>query len=203
MIFEYPRSRHYRRHGPSGYRSYHSYKPWLRDEFAFTCVFCLVRQRWSPDGHAAFSVEHLHPKKLGQGILDYNNLLYACLECNSLKRALIGILDPCMNGYGLHLSVNGDGTVNPLTKRGAILLDTFRLNDRQRIEFRNEYLRLFGFLKSKISEPEAADLFESAFGFPSDLPDLRRHSPPKNSRPKGARECYFVMRELGQLPPTY
>ena len=43
MAFTYPRSRHIRRHGPHGYRDYRSYKPWLRDEFAFRCVYCLWR----------------------------------------------------------------------------------------------------------------------------------------------------------------
>jgi len=203
MIFKYPHERHVRRHGPSGYRDYGSYKPWLRDEFTFTCVFCLVRERWYPNGYAAFSVEHLKPKKFGRGILDYNNLLYACLQCNSLKRALIGIPDPCKDVYGAHLSVNSDGLVSPLSKRGAILLDTFRLNDRQRVEFRKEYLIQLDFLTSKIDDAEAAQLFKGIFGFPSDLPDLRRHNPLKNSRPNGVRHCYYVLRELGQLPETY
>ena len=203
MIFDYPRSRHLRRHGPSGYRSYHSYKPWLRDEFTFTCVFCLVRERWYPDGHAGFSVEHLSPKKFGRGVLDYKNLLYACLQCNSLKRALTGIPDPCIDAYGIHLSVNSDGTIGSLTKRGAILLETFRLNDPQRVAFRNDYLRQFEFLRSRIDEPEAAQLFKSAFGFPNDMPNLRKQFPPKNLRPKGVRQCYYVLREIGQLPETY
>jgi hypothetical protein len=203
MIFEYPRIRHVRRHGPSGYRSYQSYKPWLRDEFTFTCVFCLVRERWYPSGHAAFSVEHLSPKMLGRRVLDYNNLLYACLQCNSLKQALTGVPNPCVDSYGQHLSINSDGTFTSLTKQGSILLETFRLNDRQRVEFRKDYLHQFEFLRSKINEPEAADLFTSYFGFPIDLPDLRKQLPPRNSRPHGVRLCYFVLREIGQLPETY
>ncbi len=203
MIFTYSRARHVRRHGPSGYRSYHSYKPWLRDEFTFTCVFCLVREHWYPDGHAAFSVEHLFPKKFGRGVLNYDNLLYACLQCNCLKRALTGIPDPCSDAYGIHLSVNSSGVVIPQGKRGAILVDTFRLNDLQRVRLRKDYLEQFQFLKSKIAEPEAAQLFNNVFGFPSDLPDLRRQTPPRNSRPNGVRQCYYVLREFGQLPETY
>jgi hypothetical protein len=195
MIFKYPQQRHVRRHG--------SYKPWLRDDFTFTCVFCLVRERWYPNGHAAFSVEHLNPKKFGRGVLDYNNLLYACLQCNSLKRALTGIPDPCKEVYGAHLSIDDDGIVSALTKRGAILLDTFRLNDVKRIEFRKDYLRQLKFLRVKIDEPQAAALFRSKFGFPIDLPDLRTNTPPRNSRPNGVHQCYYVLRELGQLPQTY
>jgi hypothetical protein len=37
---------------------YTSFKPWLRDEFIFRCVYCLTRERWCPAGHEDFSVEH-------------------------------------------------------------------------------------------------------------------------------------------------
>ena len=46
MIFDYPANRQERRHGPSGYASYESYRPWLRDEFEFRCVYCLKRETW-------------------------------------------------------------------------------------------------------------------------------------------------------------
>ncbi len=42
--FRYPDGPHQRRHGPRGYASYESYRPWLRDEFAFRCVYCLTRE---------------------------------------------------------------------------------------------------------------------------------------------------------------
>src|SRR5436309_202187 len=42
--FAYPHEAHQRRHGPAGYTNYQSYKPWLRDEFAFRCVYCLFLQ---------------------------------------------------------------------------------------------------------------------------------------------------------------
>ena len=41
--FSYPAAVHVRRHGPQGYADYASYRPWLRDEFAFRCVYCLLR----------------------------------------------------------------------------------------------------------------------------------------------------------------
>ena len=39
--FAYPTTPHTRRHGPRGYKNYKEYKPFLRDEFAFRCVYCL------------------------------------------------------------------------------------------------------------------------------------------------------------------
>ena len=48
-LFAYPRELHERRHGPLGYLDYGDYRPWLRDEFQFRCVYCLCRERWFPD----------------------------------------------------------------------------------------------------------------------------------------------------------
>ena len=44
--FVYPSTPHQRRHGPRGYADYGTYRPWLRDEFCFRCVFCLLREQW-------------------------------------------------------------------------------------------------------------------------------------------------------------
>ena len=59
------------------------------DEFAFRCVSCLERERWYPNGHAGFGVDHVRPK--GQAeyehlICYYPNLVYACNRCNSAKQ---------------------------------------------------------------------------------------------------------------------
>jgi hypothetical protein len=35
MLFAYPERPHIRKHSPSGYEDYRSYKDWLRDEFTF------------------------------------------------------------------------------------------------------------------------------------------------------------------------
>jgi hypothetical protein len=59
--FAYPVTAHERRHSPAGYVDYQNYKPWLRDEFTFRCVYCLERERWYPSGAAAFSVDHVVP----------------------------------------------------------------------------------------------------------------------------------------------
>ncbi len=42
--FAYPPAPHVRRNGPQGYADYQSYRPWLRDEFSFRCVCCLLRE---------------------------------------------------------------------------------------------------------------------------------------------------------------
>src|SRR5947209_17514667 len=87
--FAYPLAPHARRHGPrgyGGYRGYQRFKPWLRDDFTFRCVYCLFRERWYPNGQDAFSVEHVTPQALAPDrVCDYDNLVYACVRCNSLK----------------------------------------------------------------------------------------------------------------------
>jgi 5-methylcytosine-specific restriction endonuclease McrA len=75
-----------RRHSPSGYASYERYRPWLRDEFDFRCVYCLKREtRGQVTGE--FDLDHFEPQSLNpRRQLDYLNLVYACRRCNSVKR---------------------------------------------------------------------------------------------------------------------
>jgi len=44
--FRYTATPHVRRHGPCGYGDVESYRPWLRDEFTFRCLYCLFREQW-------------------------------------------------------------------------------------------------------------------------------------------------------------
>jgi hypothetical protein len=46
LIFDYSQPQEERRHGPANYAAYESYRPWLRDEFDFRCVYCLKRETW-------------------------------------------------------------------------------------------------------------------------------------------------------------
>src|SRR5256886_670294 len=73
--FHYPPTPHVHRHGPRGYADYASYRPWLRDEFCFRCVYCLLREQWGRV-RALYAIDHflpvaLHPAK----VTDYDNLL--------------------------------------------------------------------------------------------------------------------------------
>lgn len=84
-LFEYPANGHVRRHGPQGYASHESYCPWLRDEFAFRCVFCLNRESM---GHelGEFAIDHFLPVAFRPDLAtDYDNLLYVCTGCNLAK----------------------------------------------------------------------------------------------------------------------
>ncbi len=128
VVFQYPQQVHVRLHGPLGYENYQSFKPWLRDEFHFRCVYCLWRERWVAVGEHAFSVEHLvsrvqAPDRIG----DYDNLVYSCCRCNSLKSDAHPVLDPCQDAYSKHLEVLADGTIHGLTVRGRELIQICQL----------------------------------------------------------------------------
>src|SRR5258708_39779156 len=106
--FDYPPAPHARRHGPVGYADCASYRPWLRDEFSFRCVYCLLREQWGRV-RGVFDIDHFEPTTKRPNIaLDYDNLLYACATCNATKRDL-EVPDPLtvLNRGSIRVSEDG------------------------------------------------------------------------------------------------
>ena len=200
MLFHYADEPHYRRHGPQGYRDYRFYKPWLRDEFQFRCIYCLCHERWFPDGDNSFSIDHLQPQSVAPSIaLDYNNLVYACCQCNAAKGDAADILDPCRHAFGRHLSVSNDGVIHGLTPQGTLLIQVCRLDREKLTAFRRGIIELYQTLTTH-QDAGAGILLERFFGFPSNLPDLSALRPPAgNTRPNGIEDSYFKKRFLGKL----
>jgi hypothetical protein len=196
--FEYPTKPHARRHGPAGYADYNSYRDWLRDEFLFRCVYCLHREQWYSRG-ATFHVDHFVPLKVDSaGECEYSNLLYACATCNEAKKAVVGIPDPCRRAFHDCLRAMPDGSIDALNDEGEKLRQVLRLNSESNVRYRSRLIRVFEVLKTK--DPA---LYAEYMGFPQDLPDLRTKQAPTNTRPDGAVNCYFALRERGELPATY
>lgn len=198
--FQYPAGPHVRRHGPDGYADFGSYRDWLRDEFTFRCVYCLHREQWY--GRAVtFSIEHLVPVAADPGgKCEYANLLYACASCNVAKQDILGVPDPCRVSFQSCLRPTDNGLLEAMNKDGEKLRDILRLNSDRNVRQRARWMRTLSALKS--SNP---DLYKEYMGFPDDLPDLRppRKLVPNNSKPDGAENCYFALRERGELPATY
>lgn len=194
-----------RRHGPAGYRTYESYKDWLRDEFAFHCVYCLERETWYPSRQAAFAVDHiLAQSRRPDLICDYDNLVYACLRCNSLKQD-VETLDPSRTVLREHIFFQPDGHVVGLTDDGREFILLFHLDEAPAREVREQKSDI---LQMKERCPDNADvdkLFRDTFGYPADLPDLRAPAkrPGTNSRPDGVHDCHFVRKLEGRLPHVY
>jgi hypothetical protein len=196
--FQYPNQPHVRRHGPTGYSDYESYRDWLRDEFLFRCVYCLYREKWC-NRSAAFHIDHFIPVVSDAGsICEYTNLLYACAACNEAKNAILGLPDPCKIAFGNCLRVTVDGQVQSLNDYGEKLLQTLRLNGPKNVEYRSRLMRMLDTLKKS-----APDLYQEWMSFPNDLPDLRTKRVPANTKPGGALGCHFALRESGLLPFTY
>lgn len=196
--FVYSTSPHVRRHGPAGYSNYSSYRDWLRDEFTFRCVYCLHREQWDRRG-GTFHVEHFVPASVDpSGECEYSNLLYACASCNEAKQAILGLPNPCQVAFNDCLRVMPDGHIDTLNPQGEKLKQVLRLDSASNVRNRYRWIRTLDALKVA-----APDLFQEYMGFPADLPDLRTKRVPENTKPCGAANCYFVLRERGKLPTTY
>lgn len=202
--FTYPAQPHVRKHVPAGYKDYAEYKPWLRDEFEFRCVYCLHREMWSRDRHASFSVDHIVPQVEDAALLCvYGNLAYACLRCNSFKQA-VRVLDPTQESMGRHLRVEPDGTVTGLTEDGQFLIELLHLNAGPAVSERVRILRIMKLRQRYREDKDLQADFLAAFGYPEDLPDLRPLKPPKGNRLDASKfHCCYARREAGQLPDVY
>lgn len=200
----YWRTPQVRRHGPQGYAEPSGYKPWLRDEFEFRCVYCLCRERWSPDGEDAFSVEHLRPQVLAPGApCDYDNLLYACCRCNAAKRDLVGVLNPADVPLAEHVEILENGTIRGLTEDGWDLIRVCQLDRPNLIELRRGIFELLRGLEG-LGEVAREAILRRYFGFPSNLPRLAALRPPGgSSRPEGIRSSFYERRNRGELPAFY
>jgi hypothetical protein len=203
-VFAYPRAARVRRHGPCGYLNHALYKPWLRDEFEFRCVYCLCRERWFPDGDDAFSVDHLDPSSLAvRPAREYENLVYACCRCNSAKRDIPGLPDPCADPYGQHVFVLSDGTIRALTDMGRDLIGICQLDRAGLTEYRRRMIDLWNSIATRDSAAVVI-LRRRYFGYPDALPRLFRLRPPGgNRRLKGIVESFFQRQSRNELPDFY
>jgi hypothetical protein len=204
MVFAYPDQPCERRHGPCGYQKLEGYKPWLRDEFCFRCFYCLCRERWLPDGAGSFSIDHLMPLSQAPELrTEYDNLIYACVMCNSLKQAEEWPTDPLADPAGKHLQVREDGVVECLTRIGYDMIRICRLNRPALVRYRRTLMKVLAFLHHNTA-PEAAVLLRQYLGFPDDLPRLRNLRPPDgNRRPEGINQSWYERQRRGELPETY
>jgi HNH endonuclease len=205
--FAYSESEHSRRHGPIGYEDYQSFKDWLRDEFQFRCIYCLFRERWYPSGYRSFSVEHVIPRSADRGgasELDYQNLAYACNRCNAFRVAE-NVLNPLQSPLNRHMEVNDeDGSIRGLTPDGEKTIRILKLNDPIFCDYRRRAFLVLQIMRENPDNLAAKEMFGQVFGYPDDLPDLRRLRPPKGNAKSGSAEsCYYALRERGELGEVY
>jgi hypothetical protein len=203
-VLDYPGVPHVRSHGPRGYLDYKHYKPWLRDDFSFRCVYCLCRETWFPDGESYFACDHFWPlSRLPEHISTYKDLVYACCVCNAWKKDFPEQLDFSVVALAEHLESRHDGTIRALTKQGKALIDVCALNRPELVTFRRDMRTLLALLNQR-SGDAAEKLRKRYLGYPDDLPNLAALRPPGgNSRPEGVATCCFERRRRGELADSY
>jgi hypothetical protein len=129
---------------------------------------------------------------------EYANLLYACATCNEAKKAIIDVPNPCEVTFRDCLRILPNGRIEAVNNDGEKLRQTLRLDNERNVRYRYRWMRTLEALKT--THP---DLYQEYMGFPEDLPDLRRKHVPNNTKPEGAANCYFALRERDMLPATY
>jgi len=136
-----------RRNRPSEiFVDYRRYKPYLRRDFEYQCIFCTIHEvEWG--GYLHFHVEHYRPKsRFPHLINDYDNLLYSCDVCNRYKgddwpsdnpvSDGCGYLDPCEYDFDEHFSYLPDGTVCGLSPVANYMIERLHLNRNQIVRVR-------------------------------------------------------------------
>ena len=194
--FDYPETPLERRHDPRGYGRPSSYRPWLRDEFAFRCVYCLIREAWLP---VDLEVEHFEPVSLAPDLaLEYGNLLYACRDCNG-KKGTRSVPDPCEVMISGEVALGENGRLVAKSQRARELILVLGLNNRRQREYRRLWLDVI-----VMAERHDPKLYRRLMGFPANLPDLAGLRPPSgNSKPEGVANSYHAKRGRGELDETY
>ena len=196
--FQYPATPHIRRHGPKGYADYASFRPWLRDEYTFRCVYCLRREQWIRS-QGAYDIDHFFPATQHPAQeCEYDNLRYSCSICNALKSDKL-VPDPLEVFVESLVWVSHDGTLHADSADAKKLIEELGLNSEDMIEYRNTWIEVVA-----MAEIYNSRLHRQLMGFPKDLPELKRLRPPGgNTRPKGIPQSFFEQRKRDELPETY
>lgn len=138
--FVYPLEPQVRRNTPPSLGSYESYRPYLRVEFDFTCVYCRLREAMN-GGEVNFQIDHFLPKCDNEHLAcAYSNLLYSCAKCNNVKRARVLPVDPTCEALGDHLEVAMDGAISSRTDLGSVLIKLLGLSVRPKVVLRRTWL---------------------------------------------------------------
>ena len=197
--YAYPATPHVRCHGPSGWADYQKYRPWLRDEFAFRCVYCLDREVWR-DMRERLHIDHFHPQALQPGLrCEYTNLLYLCPACNGLKRDSL-LPNPWEVALGDCLQLHADGRIEARNADGEWLVDVLALDEPPARKRR----RLIMGAVLSLAETNWPGFVEW-MGYPEDLPDLtdKMYTPPSNTKPEGVARSHYERKRNGVLPEVY
>ena len=194
--FIYSQSRA-RRHGPGGYKSYSSYRPWLRDEFTFRCIYCLIRVEWGRL-FGEFDLDHFQPQANRPDLsTEYETFVYACHTCN-LRKSDDETFNPenCLTKDMVR--VYPSGRIEGVSSHARSIIAKLGLDSPKFRQWRLVWIR-----NVELAKQHDSDQYKRLLGFPDDLPDLSILEPASNSKPDGVKESYHAARSRGELPEYY
>ncbi|MGO8699345.1 MAG: hypothetical protein ACLQVY_16685 [Limisphaerales bacterium] len=199
-VFIYPEDPHQRKHGPTGYTDYESYRDWLRDEFSYRCVFSLLRETWP---QTRFHIDHLIPQKERHDLVcEYDNLILLEARLNLVKGKR-RLPDPCKVGLGKHLLVCTAGERTGCIEArngseiGIWIIRVLRLDSEDATQVRREWIAILWSVAQTDEE-----LFRKFIGYPKSLPDLQALRA-ENKRETGLRQSAKHLLDNGKLPDWY
>lgn len=155
QTFIYPKTRHIRLETPKQFKSYSSYRPFLKREFSGQCVYCRSPDWLDPS--AIFTIDHYLPKDYHRDLeCEYSNLYYCCHACNSRKGTHPYIKDrrtkkirkvlrwtipnPCDHIMTEYMRVQGRNyTIAASSLDGQKTIDLLDLNSAHRIMHRRRH----------------------------------------------------------------
>ena len=143
-----------RRDNAPDVKSYHEYKPLVREDFHERCGYCGDHEFFRD---TFYEIDHFVPKTLApRREKDYANLVYSCRTCNNSKRAKWptkkvdkpnngneGWIDPCDKEYSKQFERLSDGSVKSRTILGQWMWRELSLgNPIHRLKWSLEQLRI-------------------------------------------------------------
>ena len=143
-----------RRGNAPNVKTYHEYKPLLREDFHERCGYCGDHEFFRD---TFYEIDHFVPKTIApERNKDYSNLVYSCRTCNNSKRAKWptkkadkpnngneGWVDPCDNDYSKQFERLSDGSVKSKTILGQWMWRELSLgNPIHRLKWSLEQLRI-------------------------------------------------------------
>lgn len=130
----------------------------LRKDFLRRCAYCRCREG-DLGGSARFEKDHFHPKSKG-GSDAYNNLFYACKECNGKSGKSDywsdTLLNPCEHDiWGVHIKLNQKYVCEPLTSSGKEYITALKLNRKSYVKRRRTIADINKELNNELIETES------------------------------------------------
>ena len=116
----------------------------VRQRASNCCEYCLLAEE---DAFFTHEPDHVIAEKHG-GATSFENLAWACFDCNRFKGSdiasldpltgeLVPLFDPRTQVWHEHFELIGGGTIHPLTPIGRATEHLLKLNLDERVEARN------------------------------------------------------------------